>query len=462
MLPYTHPLTSSRPACPVLPSVPTMAPASSNPSFQIRPAQAARSRSTLRDVQMPTLPSRSQASVVSPPPSPAPSLSLMDRVAPRLSLPRLPAQGADPSPPEALGQDPALAANVVAADAATDAVADAAAKQAADWLATKGSGGVGAGTIEADRSGLEPEAETDGVPIATVATGEQTVQSGSAQPGSTQPGSTQPGSYSAIGNPAIGNPGSNAPSSSGLTQPGLTQPGLTQPGPTQPSPTQPGPTQPSPTQPGPTQASPAKPGTAAPSAPSPAPSSPAPPAMTNPQPSSRSTSGAAAPYPHRDRTGAASSYATITVQPFTVTTDSLKEPSLPKVKTPGFTQHRHSSNPCFAMSLLQDIATVVNQWQLELEEVHNQIQAIYMEGPIVDGWLEADTGADGSVQGYRLCGLNQHGQLWSRPCPPDQLPGLSVAIARYQTLRQTMAQKHRLEVRLKQLGETLAVLRSRL
>lgn len=184
--------------------------------------------------------------------------------------------------------------------------------------------------------------------------------------------------------------------------------------------------------------------------------------MPNPQPSSSSASVAAAPYPHRDRTGAAPSYATITVQPFTVTTDSLKEPSLPKVKTPGFTQHRHSSNPCFAMSLLQDIATVVNQWQLELEEVHNQIQAIYMEGPIVDGWLEADTGADGSVQGYRLCGLNQNGQLWSRPCPPDQLPGLSVAIARYQTLRQTMAQKHRLEVRLKQLGETLAVLRSRL
>ncbi|MEB3273176.1 MAG: hypothetical protein ACO4CG_08325 [Prochlorothrix sp.] len=160
--------------------------------------------------------------------------------------------------------------------------------------------------------------------------------------------------------------------------------------------------------------------------------------------------------------GANSSYATITVQPFTVAADAFQQPSLPKVKTPGFTQHRHSSNPCFAMSLLQDIAVVVQQWQLELEEVHNQIQAIYMEGPIVDGWLEADTATDGSVTGYRLCGLNQNGQLWSRPCPPDQLAGLSVAIARYQTLRQTIAQKHRLEVRLKQLGETLAVLRSRI
>ncbi|WP_017714544.1 hypothetical protein [Prochlorothrix hollandica] len=155
-------------------------------------------------------------------------------------------------------------------------------------------------------------------------------------------------------------------------------------------------------------------------------------------------------------------YTTITIQPFAVSADPLKEPSLPKVKQANISQHRHSSNPSFAMGLLQDIALVVQQWQLELEEVHGQIQAIYMEGPIVDGWLEADTTAEGDVQRYRLCGLNQNGQVWSRPCAPDQLPGLSVAIARYQTLRQTMAHKHRLEVRLKQLGETLAVLRSRL
>ncbi|MFZ9738151.1 MAG: hypothetical protein ACO3EZ_09105 [Prochlorotrichaceae cyanobacterium] len=154
--------------------------------------------------------------------------------------------------------------------------------------------------------------------------------------------------------------------------------------------------------------------------------------------------------------------ATITVQPFAVQQDIFKEPSLPRLKQVQLKSHRHSSNPVFPLSLLQDIATIVEDWQAQLEGLHEQVQAIYLDGPIVDGWLEAEATLDGVIQGYRLCGLDDQGQMWVRPCPPDQLPSVSTAIARYQHLRQVLAQKQALEVRFQQLGETLAMVRSSL
>jgi hypothetical protein len=154
--------------------------------------------------------------------------------------------------------------------------------------------------------------------------------------------------------------------------------------------------------------------------------------------------------------------ATITVQPFAVQQDVFKEPSLPRLKQVQLNPHRHSHNPLFPLSLLQDIATIVEDWQAQLESLHDQIQAVYLDGPIVDGWLEAEATLDGVIQGYRLCGLDDQGQMWARPCPPDQLPGVSTAIARYQHLRQLLAQKQSIEMRFQQLGETLAMVRSSL
>lgn len=161
------------------------------------------------------------------------------------------------------------------------------------------------------------------------------------------------------------------------------------------------------------------------------------------------------PYPDAQK-------ATITVQPFIVQQDLYKEPSLPRLKQVQLSPHRHSHNPVFPLSLLQDIATIVEDWQAQLEDLHEQIQAIYLDGPIVDGWLEAEATLDGVIQGYRLCGLDERGQMWARPCPADQLPSVSTAIARYQHLRQILAQKQSLEVRFQQLGETLAMVRSSL
>ena len=198
-----------------------------------------------------------------------------------------------------------------------------------------------------------------------------------------------------------------------------------------------------------------------------------------------------------------------TVQPFSVQRQSAT-PVLPRSKPPSITHHRHASNPGLAVTLLQEIELRVQGWQQELEQIVQQIRSLYAEGPIVDGWLESDSDAQAanasqpsdnqtltqsidlatlrhaetdhllkyieelcSVKqppveqaeagvSYRLCGLNADGQLWSRPCPPQQVPYVSLAIARYQKLRILFSKKQSLETRLQQLVETLTLLHGQL
>ncbi|MBD2507943.1 hypothetical protein H6G91_11750 [Nostoc muscorum FACHB-395] len=187
-------------------------------------------------------------------------------------------------------------------------------------------------------------------------------------------------------------------------------------------------------------------------------------------------------FPHHD-----------SVQTFQTQENGGKTPSLPKLKTPSFSNHRHGANPALAMNLLQEIQETVAGWQIELQNILNQIQDIYLEGPIVNGWLESNpsepepggtatlrhaevdrlmnyveeicaTGGKvsykSSINGYRLCGVDDAGKVWSRPCPADQVPNVSMAIARYQKLRQLLGRKQSLETRLSQLAQTLVVLHS--
>ena len=144
---------------------------------------------------------------------------------------------------------------------------------------------------------------------------------------------------------------------------------------------------------------------------------------------------------------------------------------------------------------MQEIQEIVTVWQTELHKILRQIQDLYLQGPIVDGWLESHSvkpqkpqseatatlrhaevdrlmdyveeicaaqetqaPSESSRAGYRLCGLDASGEVWSRPCPAEEVPGVSMAIARYQKLRQYLERKQKLENRLNQLAETLVVL----
>jgi hypothetical protein len=174
------------------------------------------------------------------------------------------------------------------------------------------------------------------------------------------------------------------------------------------------------------------------------------------------------------------------VQPFNLA--ALAEPldaNLPKYKLPSFTSHRHDTNPDLALTLLRDILAVVEEWRSQLQEVVRQMQDLYREGPIVDGWLECfnekvhtttavlrhaevdrlmdcveEICHDPSTMHpeYRLCGLDTGGQIWSCPCPADQVANIGLAIARHQKLQQLLIQKQQLEYRLGRMTTELVQL----
>ncbi len=187
-------------------------------------------------------------------------------------------------------------------------------------------------------------------------------------------------------------------------------------------------------------------------------------------------------FPHHD-----------SVQAFPAQESGEKTPTLPKFKTPSFSNHRHGANPALSMNMLQEIQEKVASWQIELQEIVQHIQDIYLEGPIINGWLESnpqapETGGTATLRhaevdrlmdyveeicandekdtdkplrtDYRLCGVDTAGQVWSRPCPVEQVPSVSIAIARHQRLRQLLVRKQDLENRLSQLAETLVMLHS--
>lgn len=129
------------------------------------------------------------------------------------------------------------------------------------------------------------------------------------------------------------------------------------------------------------------------------------------------------------------------------------------------------------------VVTTPPTFTQDLQQVIQQIESLYREGPIVDGWLESyacestpsnDNGAvdmatpleyvkaAGSLKQdqviceaprscYRLNGISSTGQQWSYPCPIEQLPSVSLAIARYKKLLQLLDRKQDLETHLKSL-----------
>lgn len=141
-------------------------------------------------------------------------------------------------------------------------------------------------------------------------------------------------------------------------------------------------------------------------------------------------------------------------------TFSGKEPTLPNFTSPSFSSERNVANPALEMNPLSEVQTEVAASDAELQQIVRQIQDLYLEGPIVDGWLESHPSeeppraatlekvtCESPRVGYRLCGLDAAGNTWSYPCPPDQLPSVSIAIARYHKLQQLLVRKQYIERR---------------
>jgi len=156
-----------------------------------------------------------------------------------------------------------------------------------------------------------------------------------------------------------------------------------------------------------------------------------------------------------------------------------QQPQLPQFAASS-SSHKNSIKVCSDLQELPQTAPI--SYEVQLQEVVRQIQAVYLEGPLVDGWLESypltpQSGTalsqesaqrqmdyltevysfqQGKVScalprpGYRLCGFDANNQKWCRPCPLDQLPSVSIAIARYQRLQQLVQRKQDLERRLQE------------
>jgi hypothetical protein len=157
---------------------------------------------------------------------------------------------------------------------------------------------------------------------------------------------------------------------------------------------------------------------------------------------------------------------------------SIQLPPSPKSKAALIREKSRQPEPSLAMNLLRDLETTILKWQKEFQEVRLLIQEIYLEGPIINGWLESfvnqpensasdkgkknnSTNEKASIipkSGYRLCGRDEKGKLWSKPCPDDQVPDVSIAIARYQRLRQLLKRKQAIETRLNQIAADLAII----
>jgi len=180
---------------------------------------------------------------------------------------------------------------------------------------------------------------------------------------------------------------------------------------------------------------------------------------------------------------------------------------LPPVGSEAAYSQRHEVNPAIALNLINDIQTVVVRYRDQLREIAKALHVMQAQGPMVDGWLEssADVGASAAAAtilrhgdadvlmqyiesldavppnemssetvavteqapaaseslsaatAYRLCYLNENGQVQSQPCPPEQMGLVSVAIARYQNYKQLLSQQQAVEAKLKavvaQLGQ---------
>ena len=165
--------------------------------------------------------------------------------------------------------------------------------------------------------------------------------------------------------------------------------------------------------------------------------------------------------------------------------DSDATVGLTPVQVPNFSGFRQDANPILATHMLQEMYRMVTTWQQELQEIERHTIDISTSGPILAAWLESrsfklsgQTGkpiptpyvtvdVDGLTEidpqaGYRLCGLDEHGELWTRSCAMVEILSVSQAIARYQQLKDLTDRKQKIELHIRQVLEDLVHLRMKL
>ena len=72
----------------------------------------------------------------------------------------------------------------------------------------------------------------------------------------------------------------------------------------------------------------------------------------------------------------------------------------------------------------------------------------------------ADSAGVSTGAQYRLCWLDDEGNVCSQPCPPEQMLVVSTAIARYQKCKQLLARRQMLEARLQSVVDGLTDVRN--
>ncbi|XGV99423.1 MAG: hypothetical protein ACAF41_10860 [Leptolyngbya sp. BL-A-14] len=161
---------------------------------------------------------------------------------------------------------------------------------------------------------------------------------------------------------------------------------------------------------------------------------------------------------------------------------TAKAPSLPGFIASTVTSEPLVSTSGSALEQLKAIEQVATGWQDELQQLLQQMEAIYTEGPIVAGWLEAYdspkdaaqtiqpasnlshpmVAPDSAVGSFRLCGVGDDGQLWFRHCPAEQVAAVKLAIDRHERLKHLLARKQQLDAHLGKLAEALVIIHEHL
>jgi hypothetical protein len=169
-----------------------------------------------------------------------------------------------------------------------------------------------------------------------------------------------------------------------------------------------------------------------------------------------------------------------------ISTDHFHPPNAQSqtVQIPKFSRLRQDANPILAAHMLQEMYKLVTEWQQELQDIETQSIEINAKGLILAAWLESRTfkrTATGAAiptpyvtidasglttvdpeAGYRLCGLDEYGALWTRPCSMAEILSVSQAIARYQQLKDLNTRQQQVEAHIRQILEDLVHLRMKL